>query len=126
MAEYLLDSSAWIEYLKGTEEGSYVRGLVEENLAATCTLSLAEVDSKFNAEKKESKQATTFMQQETTILPVLPSVAARSGTFRNEQRKTKRSFSLIDAMLYLTAKENRLLFVTKDKDFQGLEGVEIL
>ena len=42
------------------------------------------------------------------------------------RKKETKDFSFVDAMIYVTAKNNELVLVTKDYGFKGLAGVEFI
>lgn len=124
--KYLLDSSAWIEYFAGTEIGSRVKEIIEEKETQTCIISMAEISDKFNREKENLENFLAFIKNTSTIASLSFSACADSGKLKAERRKIKKEFSLIDAIIYLTAKENENTLVTKDNDFEGMNNVIVL
>ncbi|MBI4896606.1 MAG: PIN domain-containing protein [Candidatus Aenigmarchaeota archaeon] len=123
---YLLDSSAWIEYFRGTTLGKRVKEILEHDDIATCMLSIAEIADKFSREKESFETFLQFIKNASTILPLTFDVCARAGTLKAERRTAKKEFGLADALIYLTAQEHTRILVTKDDDFSGIERVVIL
>jgi len=123
---YLIDSSAWVEYFAGTELGKKAMDIIEKEEIATCILSIAEISDKFNREKEKFDIFLSFIKNKSSILDITLSSCMESGKLKAERRKIKKEFGLIDAIIYLTAKENSCILVAKDDDFEGLKNVVVL
>lgn len=126
MSEVLIDTSAWIEYVLGTAQGSTVCDLVEEREATISILTIAEFSCWLAANGKNGDEHVAFLQDNARILPLSVSVCKAVGTLKRTHRKQEKSFGTSDALIYLTAREHNLTLLTKDKDFAGLDGVRIL
>lgn len=126
MNEYLIDTSAWIEYLLGTERGAIVAGLVEEGEAAISILTIAELSCWLAARGEDGKKHISFLQNHAQVFPLSIEVCKAVGALKRSQRKQERSFGTSDGLIYLTAREQKLTLLTKDRDFAGLEGVQVL
>ncbi len=124
--KYLLDSSAWIEYLSGTALGEEVKDIIENQQISTCILSVAEISDKFNKEKEKFDKSLSFIKNRSAVLDLTLSTCSEAGKLKSERRAVKKEFGLIDAITYLTAKANSCILVTKDGDFEGMENVIIL
>lgn len=124
--KYLLDSSAWIEYFNGTELGGKVKKLIENEDVYTCIISIAEISDKFNKEREKFDKFLSFIKNISSILNLTVSSCGECGKVKAERRLIKKEFSLIDAIIYLTAKENSCFLITKDDDFKEMENVIIL
>lgn len=124
--KYLIDSSAWVEYFAGTELGEKVKAIIEKEEIATCILSIAEISDKFSREKEKFDSFLSFIKNKSIILDITLSSCMESGKLKAERRKIKKDFGLIDAIIYLIAKENSCILVAKDDDFEGMENVIIL
>ena len=124
--KYMLDSSAWIEYFIGSETGAKVRNIVENHATTTCILSAAEISDKFSGEKEKFEEFLGFINNRSSIAGLTLSACAQSGKLKADRRKVRKEFGLLDAIIYLTAKENSCILVTKDNDFKGMENVELV
>lgn len=60
------------------------------------------------------------------MLDLSEDIAQFGGLVRAEQRLEAPDFSLIDALIYATAKLHGLKLLTKDTQFSGLDSVELL
>ena len=124
--KYLLDSSAWIEYFAGTKTGEQSKKIAEKETVLTCILSIAEISDKFSKENEKFDKFLAFIKNTSSIVNITVSSCAESGKLRAERRAVKKEFGLVDAIIYLTAKENSCILVTKDNDFEGMDNVIIL
>ncbi len=124
--KYLLDSSAVIEYFKGSEKGREAAEIIENNECGMSIISIAELSDNFSRENRSMKESYDFILSKIVILDLSKKAALDSGSFKKERRKKIKDFGLVDAILYLTAKEKQLIFVTCDKDFIELENVKLL
>lgn len=126
--KHLLDSSAWIEYFAGTSLGEKVKEIVEkeETLIATCILSIAEISDKFSKEEEKFDKFLIFIKNRSSIVDLTLSSCSGAGKLKAERRTTKKEFSLVDAVIYLAAKENSCTLITKDDDFDGMDKVVLL
>lgn len=126
--KYLFDSSAWIEYFIGTAIGEKVKELLEneETMAATCILSIAEISDRLSKERDKFDKSLTFIKNRSPIAALTLNSCSEAGKLKMERRKIKKEFSLADAIIYLTAKENSCILITKDNDFENMDNVIML
>ncbi len=124
--KYLLDSSAWIEYFAGTHAGEKIKEVVEKEEVVTCILSIAEISDKFSREKERFDKFLEFIKNTSSIANITLLSCSGAGKLKAERRAAKKEFGLVDAIIYLTAKENSSIFVTKDGDFEGMENVMMI
>jgi predicted nucleic acid-binding protein len=124
--KYLIDSSAWIEYLKGTALGEKIKSIVEKEKIATCVLSIAELSDKFARENESFDKLSAFIRNKSAIISLTYAVCLESGKLKAAQRPVKKEFSLADAIIYLTAIDNGCILITKDNDFKGMEKIILL
>lgn len=123
---YLLDSSAWIEYFAGTQLGEKVKEVAEKESIVTCILSIAEISDKFSKEEEKFDKFLAFIKSKSSIVNITMSSCSEAGKLKAERRTTKKEFGTVDAVIYLTAKENSCILVTKDDDFENMNNVIIL
>lgn len=124
MNKYALDSSAWIDYF--SEKNSFVRKIIKENELVTSIIAIAEVADKFLREDMPFQKALIFMQENAKIINLDVSLALEAAGVKKKHRETKRKFGLADAIHIVTAQSENAVFLTKDKDFEGLRDVEII
>lgn len=125
--ECVTDSYAWIEYFRGTKSGSVVRPYVEGDLAATSTLTLAELKEKYLREGWTSfEEDLAFISARTFVVPVDRSIALLAGELNHWRRKTVKDWGMADSVVLATARSASAKVVTGDRHFEGLpEAVKV-
>ena len=125
--KYIIDSSAWIEYLKGSKEGEKVNILLKENEEVfILSIIIAEVVSKVERESLNSQIAYESMIKNAKIFDITPRISKDAGILHAKIKKQKKSFSLADALIISSAKEIGAELVTKDLHFKSFAGVTII
>ncbi len=123
----MLDSSAWIEYFSGSKSSEKIKDLIEKNnTTVTSILSIAEISDKFSREKERFDKFLAFIKNMSSVVNITILSCADSGKLKAEQRTVKKKFSLADAIIYLSAKENSCTLITFDHDFENMENVEVI
>lgn len=113
----LVDTSAWIEYLKRTSHPivKEIESALLFNTAAICQLILAELIQGAKSEKEIALimdlalVVKVFKESESTW--------QQAGFLANKLRKRGKTISLIDCYLAVLAKENKAMILTLDKHF---------
>jgi len=123
----LLDTSVWIDYFQATEKGAAIKSSLENNEQVyTCPLTVAEISVWCCKNNKEVSEFVQLIKNLSKILDVSEDILIESGKIYSEQRKKNNKISLIDCIIYASAKIHGLLLLTKDNDFKNLEGVKFL
>ena len=117
----LIDTSAWIEYLKKTSHPitKEIESALILNVAATCQLVLAELLQGARSEKE-----TDLILDLASVVRILnesESTWQEAGFLSNKLRKQGKAISLIDCYLAVLAKENKAVILTLDKHFLVIE-----
>ncbi len=118
---YLIDSSAWIDYLRGGKLGEKVsKVLSEDNEVFTISLIIAEVVSKVSREKKNSNLAYEAIISNSKLFELTPKVSKEAGLIHAEMKRKFRNFGLTDALILVSARNLKSKILTSDyhlKDF---------
>src|SRR3989338_5000784 len=124
MAEYVVDSWAWVEYLDGSQKGLKVKDLVESNPSRThtCSVSLAEVLSKFTRQGKDPELAWIAIRGLSKIVSVDGELARRAAVLHAKMRERISDFGLADAFVMATAEKLDAKIVTGDPHFTNVKG----
>ena len=126
-SRYCIDSSAWLEYFKGTIKGAQVKAIIEkEDEIITSILAVAEIADKYEKESISHEQALSYIKGRAAFLPITIAIAVRAAQIKKHMRKRNTKFGLADAIHLATAMEEKAIFVTTDNDFQGAENVMII
>ena len=124
--KYMLDSSAWIEYFSGSEKGAKIKDIVESSMTVTSILSVAEISDKFSKERERFDKFLAFVRNVSSVTNLTVVSCSESGKLKADRRKIKKKFSLVDAIIYLSAKENSCTLITMDHDFDNMENVKVI
>jgi len=120
----LLDSWAWIEYIKASKAGEEVRGFLDgEYLILTSTINIAEVYRHLLRHRNAlfGKKFIGFMQKASFSIPVTEEIATLSAELKHEKK-----WGLGDSIIYATAKLNNVQLVSGDSDFKDEDSVIFL
>ncbi|MBS3176832.1 PIN domain-containing protein [Candidatus Woesearchaeota archaeon] len=128
MNKIIIDSSAWIEYFKGTEKGRLVREqiLKQNTLLYTTGLIVAEVCTKFLKEGLPTEEAVTAMKSLTSIIPFDFRVGEEAAKIYINERKKREKFGLADAHVIATARLVKGKILTCDYDFHEISEALVL
>lgn len=126
-SRYCIDSSAWLEYFKGTIKGAQVKAIIEkENEIMTSILAVAEIADKYEKESMSHKQVLSYVKGRAALLPITIAIAVHAAQIKKHMRKQNTKFGLADALHLATAAEEDAILVTTDHDFQGVENVMVI
>lgn len=126
--EYLLDTYAWIEYFRGSEEGEKVKGLIEQQIIHTSMISIAELSDKYHRENliDEWRKRYEFIISKSNLLPCSLKIMKNSGFRKLQLRKKSQSIGLVDAIIIETAIQHNLIIVSGDQHFEKVDKVYFL
>ncbi len=120
MKSYFFDSYAIIELIKGNEKYNFVK----ESIIITSAMNLAEVYYAILIEEGRIIADKIIKSLNLELIEISSEIAIKSALFRFENKKSKLSY--IDCTGYILAKENDLLFLTGDKEFEFMTNVEFV
>ena len=116
------DSSAWMEYFAGTDQGQKVRSYIEsDEMIYTSVLSLFEVKSKYKREGRRWRERLDFITDQSVLVDVDPDIALKGAEIR-----AKIGLHSMDSLILATARKNGSRLLTKDPDFKGLRDVRFI
>jgi predicted nucleic acid-binding protein len=122
---YVMDAYAWIEYLIGSELGTKVKTILddESNEVFTCAVTVAEVVSKTIREWRNAETAYNILTGNSVIVDVDSEISRDAGTLHADVRKTKKDFGLSDAYVLAVSKITESKILTGDPHFEGIKNV---
>ena len=124
----IVDSWAWIEFLKKTESGIKVKGFLLNNDCYTCLSTLAEIadwafrnglGSKIEGIKNQIKFVSTLIDLDEDIAMI-------AGEINYQRKKTVKNWGMMDSFVLATANVANLRILTGDKQYEDLTNVEML
>ena len=128
MNNYVVDAWAWIEYLIGSEYGSKVNEILEEesNEIYTCAVTLAEIISKVAREGKDVEVAYSLLLSNSQIIDADEELSKRAGELHAEMRQKQKDFGLADSYVLATARKLKSKILTGDAHFKNLADAVLL
>jgi predicted nucleic acid-binding protein len=124
----MLDTYAWIEFLKGTEKGEKVKEFLKNENCYTNIVSLSEIvewclkNNLFN-----NIEAYMIKIKNGTITIFLDDIISLlAGKLNYERKKIIKDWGMIDSFILASAMINNLKILTGDKHFKDLSNVTFL
>jgi predicted nucleic acid-binding protein len=117
---YFFDASAIIEIINDKEASEK---FLKEKII-TNSLHMGEVYYFFLRE--HNKQTADFWLRKLDVELIEPSVDVTTEASMFKFNHKKISFSYVDCIVYISALQNNLVFLTKDNDFKKFENVEFV
>lgn len=90
----------------------------------TSVLNIGELYNSLLRESTEKLALFWFDTLKDMAMPVGLGTIKSAMEFRHANRK--KNFSMVDCIGYQLARENNLIFLTGDKEFEGIENVEFV
>lgn len=127
MTSYVVDSWAWVEYLRGSKAGQLVKKELDSgNELLTNAMSLAELTSKLRREHLDVDAVWRVVTALSKTIPVKEKDAKEAGILHATVKETKPNFSLADAFVLHTARKYGCRILTGDPDFERSKEARIL
>ena len=125
--KFLIDSSAWIEYLEGSSKGEKVSEILkEDNEIITLPINTAEVISYVKRKEGNADSAYNIIIKNSRQFNPTPKISKEAGLLHAEEKSKNSSFSLADAFMISSAKSLSAKLVTKDLHFKSFKEVILL
>ena len=121
--EYVIDSYAWVEYFRGSDEGLIAKDHIEGENCATASVTIAELSEKYRRENKEFKDDITFIISKTKILNLNTEIALRAGEINFENKRKIKNWGMSDSIILATAQFLNARVITGDEHFRDLGAV---
>lgn len=122
----LLDTSAWVEFFKGSPLGREVKGIIAGEQVYTSAITLAEITRWVFDNNGDVRFALQQIHENSIIIPVEEPILVESGLRYTALRNRNKKMGLIDVIIYITALLHGLELLTTDHDFKGLPFVILL
>jgi predicted nucleic acid-binding protein len=125
--KFFFDSSAWIEYLEGSEKGEKVKDILKgDNDVFSIPLVISEVVSKVKRSGKDTDICFKAIISNSKIFNLTPEIAKEVGILHAEIKKKKRDFGLADATIWVCAKKLDSKLITCDHHFKDFGNLLLL
>lgn len=124
----ILDTSAWVEYLAGSERGCKVKEIINKPnmLILTTGLIAAELMAKYIKENKPEQDAFEALRALAIMIPFDMVLGANAARLYVMHRKTRKKFGLADAHILAAAQTHKARIITCDTDFMDIQNVTVI
>lgn len=122
----LLDTYAWVEFFLGTEKGEKVEKFLEKEECFSSIISIAETSEWCLKNRFRADFFIERIKRLSKVLKLNEDIVKFAGKINFENKKTIKNWGMIDSLIYATARIYGLKFLTGDKHFEDLMGVEML
>jgi predicted nucleic acid-binding protein len=126
MAEMIIDSYAWIEFLNGTKKGEKVKQYLKRQTCYISVTSLSEIVNlclRLNMDRDISIRTILSLSK---ILALDKEIALMAGRINFERKKKVKDWGMMDSFILAFAISKNLKILTGDKQFSDLQNVEML
>lgn len=124
--DYIIDSSAWIEYFSGSTKGIKIKDIIETSIIGTSLLSIVEIADKYERENKEFEDNLSFIKSRATIIPITINIALEAAKIKKEIRTKNSKFSIADSIHIATVRSENSRFITSDNDFTSFKNILLI
>lgn len=123
-----MDTYAWVEYFKGSEEGQKVRELFDDltNKFITMECCIAELKGWSLRENISFQEILNIFETNSEVIPVSKENWINAAVIKREMMKSIKDFGLIDAILVAKQREIKCKIITADPHFKDLNDVEFI
>lgn len=122
----LLDASAWVEFFLGSEKGKTVRNMLKNEPCYTSMTTLAEITNWALRENRSVAAAVGEVRNLSNVLRVSTSIAVLAGRLNFERKKRNKKWGMMDSFVLAMGTIYSMRILTKDPDFEDLQGVQML
>ena len=123
--KFVIDTYAWVEYFKGSEEGKMALPYIEGGESAVSAFAIAELAEKYQRENKDFEEDYKFILSKTKIVEVTMEIARHAGEINAENKKKIKNWGMADAIMLATAQILNARVVTGDAHFKTLNAIMI-
>ena len=123
--DYVIDSYAWVEYFRGSDEGEIAKDYIEGKICATASVTIAELSEKYKKENKSFEEDFDFIIAKTKIISLNKDIALIAGEMNYEHKRKIKNWGMSDSIILATAKLLNAKVLTGDKHFRNLGAVMI-
>lgn len=122
---YIVDTHAWIEYFRGSNQGLPLKRLLEnfKDKFITMECCLAELKGYCLKNNYDFNELYNAVKKNSFIFPVLRSHWLNAAKIRFELRKKIKNFGLIDSIVLSKQQELKCKIVRGDPHFKNLKNV---
>jgi predicted nucleic acid-binding protein len=127
MERYVIDTYAWIEYIRGTPEGLKAKEYIERKENVTPTIVILELEKYLLKRLKEKSDTLTnykekreYVRSVSTIVNLDYALSISAAKIDLEMKEKIKNWGMADSIVLTTARQLNAKVVTGDEHFRGL------
>lgn len=125
--DYLVDTSAWIEFFKGSEKGKAVASLLKNaNKTVTSSHCIGELAYWSFVNGYDFQKMIVILRARSKIVDATTNNWVEAAHKKAQLRPKRKAISLYDTLLLSLQNMTGLIIVTADNDFRGLPNTIML
>ena len=117
----IIDTYAWIEYFKGSEQGKIVEKYLNEEKTITPSVVLIELSCKSIKEGWDFEEYLKFIKSKSLIIGMDDESIIKCGQIYFNEKKKKSGFGLVDAIILTSAIRMNAKILTGDEHFRDVK-----
>ncbi len=117
----IVDSSAWIEYLSGSNAGEKVNEILKKGEIYIIPIIISEVVGYVKRRRRDAETAYESMIKNAKIIDITPRIAKEAGLLHAEMKEKSIDFPFADALILCSARENKTRIITADNHFKSFK-----
>ena len=124
----IFDTSAWIEFFQGTQQGKKVGEVLSRGENFTSIVSIAELINWCLRSNKADRidEYVNGIKKGSEILELNEDIVKIAGFISYQRKKIISKWGMMDSFILATAQIYNLKILTKDRQFSGLPNIELL
>lgn len=122
----LLDTSAWVEFLIGSERGKQVKEELGNGNCYSSIVTLAELSNWSIRERQDTYKIVSTVENLSSIIGLDEEIAILSGKLNFERKKVNKKWGMLDYMILATATIYELDILTCDNDFRDVTKATVI
>ena len=128
MESYVIDTYAWIEYVRGTAAGDAAKMYIEDQRSIMPTIVILEFERYLLKRLGEGSDTAAgyeakkeFVKSVSTLIPLDYEISISEAKIDVEMKEKKKNWGMADSIVLATARHLNAKVVTGDEHFRGLK-----
>jgi predicted nucleic acid-binding protein len=123
---FIIDTSAWVEYLEGSNKGDKINHYVENEEIITPLIVVLELSVKAEKEGWNMEKIYNFIKLKSSIVGFPENEINLFGKIYVSARNKIPSFGMADAIILATSKNLKSKIITTDHHFKEFEDIILI
>lgn len=122
----ILDTSAWIEFIRGTEKGIKIKKIISHRDIFTSMITLAELVNWCLRNNIRYEDYLDKIKHGSRILELDADIAILAGSISYERKKIIKNWGMVDSVILGTSIIHKLGILTTDNHFKDIQHATVV